>query len=563
MADTEETKRQKMTAYKAAMEESRISFESHWRDIADHTYPRSYRWLDDSWTSKGNKYNQKIIDSSATDACRLAVSYFASNVTSPSRPWKKLRIGEKRFRTSHTVKSYMATVDEMLDELILKSNFYQEAAKLYEQMILFGTSAMLIEADWESAFHCETIPVGEFWLGCDSKRRVNQFMRRLKMTARQMHDAFGYDVLSTNVKRAYDDHRVRDVTRFDVLHYIGPNEGADLTKIEAKYKAIKSWYMEEARGDGDDVLLRESGYDSFPVVAPRWKTYSDDTYGVDSPGMTALSDIKQLQKMQKDITKASQKMLSPPTQGPETTRRQTMSMLPGDHIVVDGMTNNGGIRPVYEVRYDINGAEMQSEKIRERIRSAFFSNLFLMVANERRSGTKAREIEELHEEKMLALATVFEQFSQEFLSPSVERMLDLANAYGRFPAPPPELEGQEYDIEFVSTMAQAMKLVGIGNVDRAIALMGQLGSARPEVLDLVNFDRTFDGYVDRLGIDPRMLNSPREVNAIRSARAQQLAQQQQMQTAQINAETAKVLSDTKTDGDTALNDLIQQARNIQ
>ena len=34
------------------MKDQRESYEEHWRDIAEHVKPRSYRWLDESWSKR-------------------------------------------------------------------------------------------------------------------------------------------------------------------------------------------------------------------------------------------------------------------------------------------------------------------------------------------------------------------------------------------------------------------------------------------------------------------------------------------------------------------------------
>jgi hypothetical protein len=186
----------------------------------------------------------------------------------------------------------------------------------------------------------------------------------------------------------------------------------------------------------------------------------------------------------------------------------------------------------------------------------FFYNLFLMAASSRRSGTKAREIEELHEEKMLILSSVYEQFSQEFLDPAVERIFRILERRGRMPLPPPELEGQSFEVEYISVMAQAMKLVGIGNMDRALAILGQVAAVDPTVLDVLDLTRFTESYLDRLGVDERVKTSPEEREqraASRQASQQQAAMQQQ---AQVQAETAKVLSDAKTDEDNALTQIM-------
>ena len=553
-----DSKRDDIIAACRAMDETRQSFEQHWQDIADFMCPRSYRWLLSDWTSRGNKANKKIIDPTATLSLRAMVAAFSAGITSPSRPWKKLTSTDPAYKANWNVQAWLAECDEIIDEIILKSNFYQEAGKLYEQCGAFGTAVMLIEEDQKDVIRCETLPTGSYYLGCDSARRVNQFYRKLSMTPRMMAKEFGAERCSDRVREAIKDPRRRDNMRVEVWHYVGPNDSYEPTSYDRRDKMFKSCYLEI--GTGIDGFLRESGYDEFPLVAPRWKTYADDVYGLDSPAMMSLGHIKSLQHIWKQIHKAAEKQVNPPLQAPESTRRQTIETMPGAVNYADNRGAGDGIRALYQVNFDATGSTAIVNDIRDQIKETFFYNLFLMVANERRSGTKAREIEELHEEKMLMLSTVYEQFSQEFLNPAVSRIFNIANKLGKLPVPPEEFQGQEFTIEYVSVMAQAMKLVGIGNMDRALAVLGQVASARPEALDLLNTDRFTNQYLDRLGVDARIKNSPDEVGAIRQARAAQQQQAQAMQAESMQAETAKTLSETKIEEDNALAQLISQSR---
>ncbi|MDM3671847.1 portal protein, partial [Proteus mirabilis] len=55
---------------------------------------------------------------------------------------------------------------------------------------------------------------------------------------------------------------------------------------QAKHKPFKSVYFEVA-GDNEKVL-RDSGYDEFPIMAPRWEVNGEDVSGSSCPGMLAL-----------------------------------------------------------------------------------------------------------------------------------------------------------------------------------------------------------------------------------------------------------------------------------
>jgi hypothetical protein len=105
-------------------------------------------------------------------------------------------------------------------------------------------------------------------------------------------------------------------------------------------------------------------------------------------------------------------------------------------------------------------------------------------------------------------------------------------------------------------MANAMKLVGIGNMDRGLAVLGQVASIDPTVLDEISLPRFFRAYTDRLGVDNRVMASPQEVEDKKAQRAQSMAAAQQQQQAVVQADVAQTLSSAKTDEDNALTQLL-------
>jgi hypothetical protein len=535
------------------MKTTRESFEDHWREIAEYVLPRSYRWLDEDKSKRGHKANKKILDPTGTLSLRAMEAAFSASITPASRPWKKLQV-RGDLKENYGVKTYLEETSDIMDSHILDSNFYQEAGKLYAMTGLFGTGAMLIEEDEDDDFICETLPTGSYWLGIDHRRRVNQFCREIEMTAIQMQEQFGYETLSTRMQSAIDRGQGhKEVVK--VLHFIHPHEEYDEAHCMTCLPFM-SVYIDPT-DNRKDAFLRMAGYEDFPVIVPRWKSIGDDVYGLECPGMIALPHIKELQHIRRQAAKALEKMVSPPTQRPEGTSRKGVDITPGaDNIVASRGASSDGIKPLYQIQFDVQGANAHIEDLRTQIRETFFYNLFLMVASERRSGTKAREIDELHEEKMIILSTVYEQFSHEFLDPAVERIYNILNRRGRLPVPPPEMAGVDFDVEYVSVMANAMKLVGIGNMDRGLAILGQTASVDPAVLDIINLPRFTTSYLERLGIDARVLSSPEEIKSKQDQRAAAMQQAQVQQQATVQADTAKVLSDAKTDEDNALTALL-------
>ena len=85
--------RKKAQGQLAGFEKDRLSFWTHWRELANYILPRRYKWLiTPNETSRGSPINQYIVDSTATLAARNLASGMLSGITSPSRPWFQLKL---------------------------------------------------------------------------------------------------------------------------------------------------------------------------------------------------------------------------------------------------------------------------------------------------------------------------------------------------------------------------------------------------------------------------------------------------------------------------------------
>src|SRR5690606_36540354 len=119
-----------------------------------------------------------------------------------------------------------------------------------------------------------------------------------------------------------------------------------------------------------------------------------------------------------------------------------------------------------------------------RIQRAFYEDLFLMIAqSDARRGSQpvtAREIDERHEEKLLALGPVLERTNDELLDPLIDRAYGLMEAAGLIPEPPEELDGVTLKVEYISIMAAAQKLVGVVGQDRFIQTVAPMLQVFPE-----------------------------------------------------------------------------------
>jgi hypothetical protein len=555
----------------------RSSFESHWRDIGDHIWPRGYRFST-SDTNQGDKRQQKIIDSTGSLALRTLSSGMMSGVTSPARPWFRLTVSDPQQAESSDVKTWLDEVGRRMTTVFLRSNLYNALPILYKAIGAFGTSALYMEEDFDEVVRFSVFPVGSFSIANDSKLKVRVFHREFRMTVRQLVQEFGitnpdkpqdinWSKLSETIKNQWMNGMYEDW--IDVYHYIIPNDQYEPDSDDPLKKKFLSIYLEAGKNNDsglnldEERVLRKQGHSFFPILCPRWELNGQDVYGTSCPGMDTLPDIKQLQLHEKRSLQAIEKMVNPPMTAPTGMRNQKVSLLPGDVTFTDIREGQQGLRPIHEVRFSVRELEEKSQQIRNRIQRGFYEDLFLMLAASDRRQITAREIEERHEEKLLALGPVLEQLNQDLLDPLIDNTFAIMLDQGLIPPAPEELQGQDLKIEYISIMAQAQKLIGIGAVERFTSYAGQVAQYDPSVLQKISADQLIDVYSELVSLPAGVVRSDDEVAEIRAEMAARQQAMQQAEQAQMQAATAKDLSQSKIEDDNGLGLLIDRAQSGQ
>lgn len=549
-----ETTRQQLERRKSALKNERASFDPHWRELSEYILPRQARFFV-SDRNKGNRVSSKINDNTATLSVRTLASGMMGGLTSPSRPWFQLRTPDPALNDRQAVKEWLSLARDRMNEVFLSSNLYTTLPVCYADLGVFGTSAFAVLEDDEDVIHCQAFPIGSYLLGADHRGRVDSFYREFQMTVAQMVGKFGKDKCSVNVQRAYDGGSYDQW--IDVSHAVEPNPEHDNKMLDSKYKAWRSVYWEPGKGNG---FLDERGFDEFPIMAPRWQVNAEDVYGTDCPGMVGLGDIKSLQLEQKRKMEAIAKQVSPPMVAPESMRNGSASVLPGNITYVPGQQGQQAFAPAYQVQANLQHLMLDIQENQQRIKRAFFEDLFLMLANIQHGQMTAQEVAERQQEKLLLLGPVLERLNDELFDPLIDRVFKIMLKRNLLPPPPPELGGVELQVEYVSIMAQAQKLQGISGVQQLVQFGGNLVAVDQSVLDKYDFDETIDIMASMLGTPPKMIRDDATVAQIRQQRAQQQRAQQMMAMAQQGAETAKTMADTQVTDPSALTAMMAQMR---
>lgn len=536
-----ETIKEQLLKQVALLNNDRSSFEPHWRELSDFINPRGSRFLVTD-VNRNDRRNTKTVDPTATLANRTLSSGMMSGITSPARPWFKLATPDPDMMDYGPVKLWLEAVQRRMNEVYNKSNLYQSLPLLYSSLGTYSTGAMAVLEDDEDVIRTMMFPIGSYYLANSARGSVDTCYRKFTMTVRQLVMEFGMSNVSASVKGLWESGSYE--TWIEVIHAVYPNIDRDTGKLDSKNKRVKSVYFEV--GGDNDKLLRESGFDEFPIMAPRWEVNGEDVYGSSCPGMIALGQVKALQLEQKRKSQLIDKATNPPMIGPTSLRSQRVSLLPGDVTYLDVMTGQEGLKPAYLVNPNTADLLADIQDTRQMINSAYFVDLFMMLQNINTRSMPVEAVIEMKEEKLLMLGPVLERLNDECLNPLIDRTFSIMARKNLLPPPPDVLQGMPLKIEYISVMAQAQKSIGLSSLSSTVGFIGQLAQVKPEALDKLDTDQAIDAFAEMSGVSPTVIVPQEQVNQIREERAQQQKQQQAMAMGMAAAQGAKTLSEAQT-----------------
>ncbi|CAM7035326.1 portal protein [Morganella morganii] len=540
--------KQQLNKQLSQLKAERLSFEPHWRELSDFTRPRSTRFTA-SEVNRGDRRNSKIIDPAAVMAARTLSSGMMSGITSPARPWFRLATPDRDLMDYGPVKLWLETVEQRMNEVFNRSNLYQSLPLMYEDLGTFATGAMAVVADPQRVIRTVPFPTGSFYIANGADLSVDTAVREFSMTVRQVITEFGMDAVSDTVKSQWNSGQYSQWV--NVVHAVYPNLDRQTGKLEAKHKAYKSVYYEAT--STDDKLLRESGYDEFPIMAPRWEVNGEDVYGSSCPGMVALGSVKALQLLQRRKAQMIDKITNPPLQAPASIKSQRISTIPGGINYLPMADVNNQIKPLFEIPANgTNGLLEDIQDTRQIIDHAYFVDLFRMMQTVNTRSMPVEAVAEMREEKLLMLGPVLQRLDSELLDKLINRTFSVMAENNLLPVPPDEMQGMQLKVEYISVMAQAQKAIGVSSIERFIGFTSGIGQFSPDALDKINVDETIDAYAASIGVPPSVVATNEQVAQIRENRAQQQAMAQQMQMAQAAVGGAQALGNTPMDDNSAL-----------
>lgn len=531
------------------LDTEREQFKPLWRDLADYILPTRYAWLlTEVERRKKMTRNPNIIDATATLSARVLASGMLNGITSPSRPWFKLRVKSRvragrvyqNLNENYSVRRWLDEVERLMLQAMADTNFYNALATMYLDLVIFGTSAVLIYEDYRSVFRCYNASLGEYYLANSSSGAVNTFARQFRYTASQIVERWGAENVTESVRVAVQNKDAKQTQTFVVNHLIEPNDAK--IRIPSIFNFRELYWLD---GHEAGSVLDVRGFNELPGIFPRWEVSGSDSYG-SSPGMDALGDVIQLQHESKRKAQGLDFMLKPPMKMDIQLQNKPSAFIPGGVTYLAGV-NNAGAEPLYQVNMPIGELTADIRDVQSRVRMFFHNDLFTMISNLETVRT-ATEIDARREEKLIQLGPVLERFENEALDPAIARIYAIMKRAGMIPPPPEGLEDEELEIQYVSILSTAQSAVGVAPTERWIGLIGNIASAYPAAVNIVNWDDLIRDYGRDVGVKAKHILSKEEAAEATARQEEMLASREAVaQGAQV-AQGAETLSKTDVGG---------------
>ena len=520
------------------------------RDIAENMLPSAVRGLDDeveNITHKADtKQDSELVCTIPLEALRKGAAGFLVNLMNPARQWYHLKLNSAvETRAGTDVNKIVEGLQKIVDETMHKCGAYVEFKRVFEQLLAFGFSAMLVTEDKEQVCRAECLRIGTYALGTDHRGNVNRLYRRFAMTPEEVVREFGGGTegrkkIPNEVISAWKRGDKSQTANIVICNLIEPNEetyavGSDevLKYGVPKSKAYRSIYwIDGRRGTYEDGIERDGildirGFQFNPIIAPRLSCENGDIYGR-GRGHDALNACRAIQGLRMDELEISSNRAEPPLIASNDLREEGLKLGRGEVTYANiGEQRSEMVMPVLPNPPTSDETRQTLVELQQEIRACMFNDEFatidsLKLVNDKQKRTAA-EINALTSENMLLLAGVILMLDTELLDPTVKIFTSMVMASKKLQKMGviPEIPNESMTISYVSNLHVAQMTQEINSVRQSIANTANLvslGSPKTaRLLDHFDFDRIVRRLHTLVGAGAEYLKDESEVEKIRMA----------------------------------------------
>lgn len=530
----------------------RQHFLNRCRDIVDYLFPHAGPIMGEPNSSAADARWRNIFDTCGTDALNVATAGLMTYATPPGGEWRTLVVrGEAK--PHQVVKQWLGEVDDEMEGVFGQSNTYQALYRSYRNLLAFGQGCEIADYDEQFVMWCYPVPIGSFALAASFRGQIDTCYRELTMPLRAVVARWGKKALPKQLAQRWEkdkakcwEHPVAIVQAIEPRpeQYQQSEESKQKREpqlsIEMPWRSVY-WVKDTTKTEG---LLSESGYEFFPVLAPRYDVVEDGVYGY-GPGCMALSHIRSLQHRHFRLGTLIDWDTDPGLVLP--TRMNGKPFGPGAREYADGGAEIQTVKP--NGKADLLLADIND--VRRQIRSAMGADVYSVISGLQGGNIREEHIRALVEEKRTILGPQTARSFDELPRPLVDLAYEYMWRAGRMPEPPPEVVdlaegGKKVDVEFQGVLARSSAAFKRAANDQFLMGVAQYGEFYPSMRHKVREFDAANEIHETSGAAPNLLRSDEEAQQIANAEAAAKAQAEAIAQGAIQASAAKDAGTVKT-----------------
>lgn len=171
-----------------------------------------------------------------------------------------------------------------------------------------------------------------------------------------------------------------------------------------------------------------------------------------------------------------------------------------------------------------------AQATQDNINSAYNVNLFAMLEQAKfdGQGRTAFELDLRHQEKMQQLSPIVTRINHEFLGRLIEVVYSYYERNNGFAPIPPEYDGMNIDVKYVSPLAQVQKMSGLQTYEYLLNGLMQLAQLKPEIAGILDAETFIREYANKTGAPTKLLYDKKEYSELLQQQAQAVEEEKQM-----------------------------------
>ena len=500
-----------------------------WEEIEAFVTPYRGRFFEEGTSEGSIEWDRGYCyDSTAINAHQNLAASLHGSLSSPSIRWFELRFRDEKLNKSKNVATWLYDVNEALYYALTDSNFNTEINETYQDVVGFGTAALVLEEEGSGKLLFSAVPLKEFCFEEDYQGRVLRFYRKLRWPASKILSKFG-DNVPEHVKEAA---KAGSHEPLDILFCVYPTGNKVVPVGASVAPSRRPWASCYFMYSGGECLDKGTTYYEMPVFVPRWRKTSESVWG-NAPSHFALADIKTLSRVRKIMIEASEKAIDPTVLVEE---RAIMGSFDFSQSSVQVVRSIAGIK-VFDAGINLAVGMNDVEMLQRSIKDYFFTDQ-LRLPDPQGTPATAYEISIRYQQMQKLLGPTLGRLQNDLLDPIVGRAFKILSRSGAIPPVPTEIvdANAEYDIEYIGSLSAAQKSDRAAGIERFVVAVGNMSAVFPEALDVVDSNETVRQLARDLAIPPLLLRDKDEVETLQDDRK---AQQEAMQQAVVAEQQGK------------------------